>query len=54
MLREKQVTFKQVDSDESAPEWSRVRLNDDVRLIAMKEVCLHHCLYTVLLVSILF
>ena len=38
MLRKKQVSFKQVDSDEKVPEWSRVRLNDDVRLIVMKEV----------------
>ncbi|KAI0724768.1 hypothetical protein C8Q72DRAFT_492916 [Fomitopsis betulina] len=37
MLPERQVTFKQVGSDENAPDWSRVRLNDDVRLVAMKE-----------------
>ncbi|KAH9829439.1 uncharacterized protein C8Q71DRAFT_790200 [Rhodofomes roseus] len=43
MLQEKNVTFTQVDSDESKPDWSRVRLNDDVRLIDMTEVCLGFC-----------
>ncbi|KZT73316.1 hypothetical protein DAEQUDRAFT_662427 [Daedalea quercina L-15889] len=37
MLPEKSVTFRQVEGDESMPEWTRVRLNDDIRLIAMKE-----------------
>ena len=54
MLPEKQVTFKQVDNDESVPEWSRVRLNDDVRLIAMKEVCLLWYLFALGLMIIIY
>ncbi|KAI0964120.1 hypothetical protein AcW1_001016 [Taiwanofungus camphoratus] len=37
LLEGKSVTFEQADGDKDAPEWTRVRLNDDIRLIDMKE-----------------
>ncbi|EED85244.1 predicted protein [Postia placenta Mad-698-R] len=37
MLDGKNVTFQAVDPDENEPEWTRVRMDDDVRLISMKE-----------------
>lgn len=53
MLPERQVTFKQVGSDENAPDWSRVRLNDDVRLVAMKEVRPYIYVYTGFLIKVM-
>lgn len=44
MLDGKNVTFQAVDPDENEPEWTRVRMDDDVRLISMKEVSVH-CSY---------
>ncbi|OBZ78862.1 hypothetical protein A0H81_01350 [Grifola frondosa] len=47
LLEGKNVSFKQVNGDTSAPAWSRVRLNDDIRLTAMKECASNGVMYII-------